>query len=519
MSERRTPPPARSRGAGPGALARALDLIERLGNQLPHPVTMFVLFALLVAIASAIASALGFSAIHPKDGSTIVPVNLLTADGLRRMFTEATRNFTGFAPLGTVLVAMLGIGVAEGSGLIATALRALVTRVPRQWLTATVVFAGILAHLAADAGIIVLPPLAAILFVSVGRHPLAGIAAAFAGVAGGFSASVLPTTLDVLLAGLTQEAVDASRLLPGYHVQLLGNYWFMIAASPVLVIAGTWITHKFVEPRLGAWAGAGDDAARGLTPVESRGLVAAGLATLGTIALFALLASPVGPLQDEGSTLLVRLRPFFDSMVTLVMLFFLIPGLAYGIATGKIRNDHDVAKMASDSMGTMATYIVLAFTAAQFVSWFAWSNLGAIVAITGADGLKRLGLEGAPLLAAFVLFSAGLDVFLASASAKWAILAPVFVPMFTLLGFTPEGTQAVYRIGDSITNVITPLMPYMPFILAYVQRYDPKAGTGTIIAMMLPYSIAFLVLWTMLLMVFYWAGWPIGPGVGLVLPR
>jgi aminobenzoyl-glutamate transport protein len=187
--------------------------------------------------------------------------------------------------------------------------------------------------------------------------------------------------------------------------------------------------------------------------------------------------------------------------------------------TGRIRNDHDVAKMASDSMGTMATYIVLAFTAAQFVSWFAWSNLGAIVAITGADGLKRLGLEGAPLLAAFVLFSAGLDVFLASASAKWAILAPVFVPMFTLLGFTPEGTQAVYRIGDSITNVITPLMPYMPFILAYVQRYDPKAGTGTIIAMMLPYSIAFLVLWTMLLMVFYWAGWPIGPGVGLVLPK
>jgi aminobenzoyl-glutamate transport protein len=287
----------------------------------------------------------------------------------------------------------------------------------------------------------------------------------------------------------------------------------------VLVIAGTWITHKFVEPRLGAWAGAGDDAARDLTPVESRGLAAAGLATLGTVALFALLASPVGPLQGEGSTLLERLRPFFDSMVTLVMLFFLIPGLAYGIATGKIRNDHDVAKMASDSMGTMATYIVLAFTAAQFVSWFAWSNLGAIVAITGADGLKRLGLEGAPLLAAFVLFSAGLDVFLASASAKWAILAPVFVPMFTLLGFTPEGTQAVYRIGDSITNVITPLMPYMPFILAYVQRYDPKAGTGTIIAMMLPYSIAFLVLWTMLLMVFYWAGWPIGPGVGLVLPR
>ncbi len=505
--------------AAPGALVRALDLIERLGNRLPHPVTMFVLFAALVAVVSAIASALGWSAIHPKDGSTIEPVNLLTLSGLRRMFTEATRNFTGFAPLGTVLVAMLGIGVAEGSGLIAAALRALVTRVPARLLTATVVFAGILAHLAADAGIIVLPPLAAILFASVGRHPLAGIAAAFAGVAGGFSASVLPTTLDVLLAGLTQEAVDASRLLPGYKVQLLGNFWFMLSATPVLVVAGTWITHRFVEPRLGKWDVAGHEPPHDLTPAEHRGLWAASLATLVTIALFVLIASPIGPLHGEGATLLERLKPFFDSMVTLIMLFFLIPGLAYGIATRTIRNDHDVAKMMSDSMGTMATYIVLAFTAAQFVSWFAWSNLGAIVAITGADGLKRLGFEGAPLLAAFVLFSAGLDVFLASASAKWAILAPVFVPMFTLLGFTPEGTQAVYRIGDSITNVITPLMPYMPFILAYVQRYDPKAGTGTIIAMMLPYSIAFLVLWTSLLLVFYWAGWPIGPGVWLVLPK
>jgi len=514
MSQTRTP----SAAPRAGALSHALDLIERLGNALPNPATMFVIFAALVAIASAVTAGLGVSVTHPRDGSLITPVNLLTMDGVRRMFTEAAKNFTGFAPLGTVLVAMIGIGVAEGSGLIGAALRGLVTRVPASLLTATVVFAGINANLAADAGIIVLPPLAAVMYAAVGRHPLIGIAAAFAGVAGGFSANLLPSPLDVLLIGLTQEAVNASRLLPGYQAQVLGNYWFLIAATPLLTVAGTWVTEKIVAPRLGPWKREDDATASGVTPAERNGLVAAGASMLLTAAAFAWLASPWGPLRGDGDNLLAQLKPFFDSMITLVFLFFLVPGLVYGFVAGTIKNDHDIVRMASDSMASMASYIVLAFTAAQFVSWFAWSNLGAIVAISGADGLKALGFQGAPLLALFVLFAATINLLISSASAKWAILAPVFVPMFTLLGFTPEGTQAVYRVGDSCTNIITPLFLYMPLILAYVRKYKPEAGTGTVVSMMLPYAVVFLVMWTGLMLLFYWTGWPIGPGVGIRLP-
>jgi len=401
---------------------------------------------------------------------------------------------------------------------VGVAMRAFVGAMPRTLLTATIVFVGVNANQAADAGVIILPPLGAALFVASGRHPLAGLAAAFAGVAGGFSANLLPSTLDVLLIGFTQEAVNASKLLPGYHAHVLGNYWFMMAATPVLTIAGTWVTDRIIEPRLGRWEGKAPPRVEPLEAGERRGLVAAAIASLLTIAgFFALTLPGVGPLRGEGINLLEQLDPLFDSMVTLVLLFFLIPGLAYGIVAGRIRGDHDVMKMAADTMSTMSGYIVLAFCAAQFVSYFAWSNLGSIVAITGAGTLQALGLNGAPLLAALVFFSACLNLLITSSSAMWAIVGPVFVPMFALLGFTPEATQGAYRVGESATNIITPLMPYMPFILAAAQRYVPKAGMGTIITLMLPYSGVFLVAWTVLLMVFYWLGWDIGPGVPIRL--
>lgn len=512
-------PLARGRsGARPFSLGTALDAIERLGNALPNPATLFLLMAAIVLVASAVTASLGVTVLHPKDGSAITAVNLLSRDGLRRMFTEAVKNFVGFAPLGTVLVAMIGIGVAEATGLIGVLMRAFVMAMPRGLLTAAVVFTGINANQAADAGIIILPPLGALLFAAAGRHPLAGLAAAFAGVSGGFSANFLPSTLDVLLAGFTQEAVTASKLLPGYSVQLLGNYWFMVAATPLLTVLGTWVTHRFVEPRLGPWKGEAHAPLEGLTPDERRGLIAAGCATLLTALGFVALVMPGwGPLRSEGATTIERLKPFFDSMVTLVLLAFFVPGLAYGLATRKIRNDHDVMRMTSDTVASMAPYIVLAFCAAQFVSYFAWSNLGAIVAIGGAQFLRGLGLQGGPLLVGFVLFAATLNLLITSASAKWAIVASIFVPMFALLGFTPEATQAVFRVGDSSTNIVTPLLPYMPFILAAAQRYDPKAGSGTLISLMLPYSVVFLVMWMALLLVFYALGWDIGPGVGMRL--
>jgi aminobenzoyl-glutamate transport protein len=502
-----TPAPRRS------AISIFLDTLERVGNRLPNPATMFLLLAGLVAVLSYFAALLGLSVTHPKDGSAIAAVNLISAEGVRRMFTEAVRNFVNFAPLGTVLVAMIGIGVAEASGLVSAAMRGFVMGMPRGLLTAAIVFAGVNANQAADAGIVILPPLGAMLFAAAGRHPLAGLAAAFAGVAGGFSANLLPSTLDVLLAGFTQEAVNASKLLPGYGVQIIGNYYFMVVATPILTVLGTWVTHRFLEPRLGEWKG---EAAK-LEPLgaeERRGLRAAGVATLLTVvglALFTLV--PGAPLRAEAPAALERLKPFFDSMVTIVMLVFFVPGLVYGIATRRIRTDHDVMKMTSDTMATMGSYIVLAFTCAQFVNYFSWSNLGPMLAISGAGALRALGLEGAPLVGGFVIFAALLNLLITSASAKWAIVAPVFVPMFVLLGISPEGTQVVFRVGDSCTNIITPLMPYMPFVLACAQRYQPGAGPGTITSLMLPYSAVFLVSWTALLMLFYAAGWPIGPGV------
>lgn len=500
-----------------GGLSRALDVLERIGNRLPEPATIFVLLAFAVLVASWIASQLGVQVPHPKDGTPIVAENLLTRENVRRMFTEAVRNFTGFAPLGLVLVAMLGMGVAEGSGLVAAALRGFVSRIPRRLLTAAIVFTGVNANLAADAGIVVLPPLAALLFAATGRHPLAGIAAAFAGVAGGFSANLLPSPLDAVLAGLTQSALDASRLLPGYAVGILGNWFFLFASTFALTAVGTWVTDALVEPRLGPWRGeAGHAEAR--DPREGRALKAAVLATLGCLALFALLTlAPWAPLRLPDVQGLDGYKPLFESIVMLVMLLFLAPGLAFGWVSGRIRSDRDVARMMADSMASMGTYIVLAFFAAQFVNWFAWSNLAAIVAVAGAQALKAIGLGGPMLMVGLVLVTATLNLFTSSASAKWATMAPLFVPMFVLLGFTPEGTQAIYRVGDSSTNIVTPLMPYMPFILATVQRYDQRAGMGTVIALMIPYSVSFLVMWTALLLGWDALGWPIGPGVGIHL--
>lgn len=503
----------------PRRRSSVLDFIERVGNSLPNPATIFVVLAALTLLASWVASVLHVQVPHPKDGTPLAAINLLNGAGVRRMFLEAVKNFTGFAPLGTVLVAMLGIGLAEGTGLIGVSLRAIVMSVPRAWLTATVVFVAINANQAADAGIIVLPPIAGLLFAAAGRHPFAGIAAAYAGVTGGFSANLLPATLDVLLAGFTQEAVDASKLLPGYHVQVLGNWYFLAVATPLLTLVGTWVTERVVEPRLGPWQGAAGDGLQPLTADEKRGLAWAFVALAGTVVLALSLLLPAhAPLRDPAApTAIERLRPFFDSMVVWVLLLFFVPGLAYGVAVKKLRSDHDVAKMAADTMATMGSYIVLAFVAAQFLSYFAWSNLGAILAVKGADGLRALGLQGAPLLVGFVLLSATVNLFITSASAKWAIMAPIFVPMFVLLGFSPEATQAVFRVGDSCTNIITPVFVYLPFIQSFMQRWDPKAGTGTILSLMLPYTLAFLPMWTLLLLAFHAFGWPIGPGVAIPL--
>jgi aminobenzoyl-glutamate transport protein len=488
-------------------LLALLDAVERIGNRLPDPLTLFVLFSLAVVVASAIAARSGAGVVHPVTGAAVTAVNLLSASGVRRMLTEAVANFAAFPPLGTVLATMIGVGVAEQSGLFSTGLRALVMMVPRSALTAALVFAGVNASIAADAGLVILPPLGALLFLSVGRHPMAGLSAAFAGVSGGFSANLLITPLDPLLAGLTQAA---ARLLdPDYVVAPTANYYFMIASTFMLTGVGTYVNHRFVEPRFGRYEGGGaDEQLAPITRVERRGLVYAALAALAVLALAAALALPEGGvLRDHDG----GLGPFFGSLVTFILLLFLAAGLAYGITTGVIRSDKNVAKMIADTLATMGSYIALAFVAAQFVAYFGWSNLGLIMAVKGAAALRAAGLTGAPLLVAIIVVCIAIDLLVASASAKWAVMGPVFVPMLMLLGYSPELVQATYRVGDSVANIITPLLPYFPLLITFARKYDPKAGVGTLIAATLPYSVAFGLVWTVMLVAWTLAVMPLGP--------
>jgi aminobenzoyl-glutamate transport protein len=445
-------------------------------------------------------------------GKQITAVNLLDRQGIQNIITKAVGNFTGFAPLGTVLVAMIGVGVAERSGLFSAALKGFVRSVPSWLITAALVFAGVNASLTVDAGYVILIPLGAVLFAQVGRHPIAGLAAAFAGVSGGFSANLFLTPLDPLLAGLTQEA---ARLYdPKYVVPASANYYLMIGSTFLLTLLGTMVTNWVIEPRLGPYRIQGE-AGAALESKEQRGLKAAGLALIFELVILLFMVAPDDALlRDAKGTL----EPFFQGMVVMMAVGFLLPALAYGLAAGIITSNHDVARMIEETLGTMGSYIALAFAASQFVAYFAWSNLGLILAVSGAEVLRGSGLSGIPLIVLFIFVCATIDLFVASASAKWAVIGPVFVPMLMILGFSPEMTQGAYRIGDSFTNIITPLMPYMPLIIAFAQKYQPSIGLGTLLTLMLPYSVSFAIGWTLLLIAWLLLGIPLGPGSGVVYP-
>jgi len=497
-----------------GGVNRFLEIVERGGNALPHPATLFAIFALAIIVISWITSLMDLEVIHPGTGETITPINLMSVEGLHRILTEMVENFTGFAPLGVVLVAMLGIGIAEGTGLIGAGLKLLVLSSPRKLLTFVIVFAGILSNAASEVGYVLLVPLSAIIFLSVGRHPIAGLAAAFAGVSGGYSANLLLGTIDPLLAGLSQEA--ARIIDPVYRVNPACNYYFMFVSTFFIAIAGTWVTEKIVVPRLGEYKGEEKpDDITNFTKDEKRGLKFALYATLVIVAILLWGTLPQnGFLRDPQTGSLLH-SPFMDGIVTLIFLIGAIAGIAYGIGAKTIRNDSDVMKGMSKAMERLGTYIVLVFFAAQFVAYFKWTNLGLIFAIKGAEVLQASGLGTIPLMIAFILLAASINLFMGSASAKWTVMAPVFIPMFMLLGYSPELTQIVYRIGDSVTNIISPMMSYFALIIAFVQQYDKKAGIGTVIATMLPYSIVFLIVWTIILVAWLLLGFPIGPDAPL----
>lgn len=519
-----------------------LGWIERTGNKLPDPVFIFFyLIAGLIAI-SAIAAMLGTSAIHPTqvDEATGAPViiaaqSLLSPDNIRRLWVEMPATFTHFHPLGYVLVVMLGAGVAERSGLFGTAMRAGVRNAPKYLLTPAVALTAMIGNLAADAAYVVLIPLAGVIFAAAGRHPIAGIAAAFAGVSGGFSANLLPGQLDALLFGITQEAAQA--LDPAWQMNIAGNWFFIVGMTFVFLPVIWFVTDRIIEPRLGRYTPSGKAAlAAGGAPVDGSdsegdldaplsegqksGMRWAGLAVLAVVALWLFFTfGPGTPLIDEEAAVPeARLTPFYQSLVAGFFILFLAAGWAYGRKAGTIKDHRDLVKMMSESMGDLAYYLVLAFAAAHFVAMFNWSNLGLITAVHGADGLRTLALPAPVLLAVIVLFSAALNLLVGSASAKWALMAPVLVPMLMLLGISAETTTAAYRVGDSATNIITPLMVYFPLILIFCQRWNKDFGLGSLAAMMLPYSMWLLGAGVALMMVWVGLDLPLGPNAPVFAP-
>lgn len=507
---------------------RNLDMIERVGNKLPHPITLFGLFCVAIMIISAICSIMGVSATgelidrttNTISQQTITAVNLLSREGIVYMLENAVNNFVTFAPLGMVLVAMFGIGVAEGSGYISALLKRTVQVTPAMFVTPMVVFLGVMSNIASDAGYVVLVPLGALIFLSFGRHPLAGLAAGFAGVSGGFSANLIVGTIDPMLAGLSTEA--AKMIDPNYVVAPTSNLFFMFVSTFLITILGWFVTDKIVEPRLSRSSlekdVKNDDSLRNLSDKEKKALKYANITFLVLVGIVIALTVPEnGILRNAKTGSIIDHSPLMNGFVPILTIIFLVPSLVFGKVAGVFNNEKDVCRELENAMKSMGGYIALSFVAAQFVSYFSYTNLGTILALKGAALLETLNVNSTVLMILFVLFTGFINLFMGSASAKWAILAPVFLPMFMKVGISPELTQVAYRIGDSTTNIISPLMAYFAMIVVFAQKYDKKAGIGTIISTMLPYSAIFLIGWIVLLAIWMITGLPLGPGAPITI--
>ncbi|WP_299802863.1 AbgT family transporter [uncultured Shewanella sp.] len=508
-----------------GWFVRFLNVVERLGNLLPHPITLFALFCAAVVVISGIAGYFELTVVDPRpEGASgrsadglIHVVSLMNAEGLRMIVSNLVTNFTGFTPLGTVLVALLGVGIADRSGLLSAAMRLLVMGASKRLVTLTLVFAGIVSNTASELGYVVLIPMAAMIFHSLGRHPLAGLAAAFAGVSGGYSANLLLGTVDPLLSGITEAA--AQMIDPDYLVGPEVNWYFMFVSTFLITFLGAFVTEKIVEPKLGKYDASeaaidlSEQKMDTVSALEKKGLKIAGLAVLVMSALLALTIIPEGaPLRNQ-ETGLVAGSPFLKGIVAFIFVCFAIPGLVYGRVVGSMKRDIDVINAMSSSMSSMGMYIVLVFFASQFVAFFKWTNLGAVLAVSGADALNAVGLTGPLVFVLFIMMCGFINLMLGSASAQWAVTAPIFVPMLMLVGYAPETIQAAYRIGDSVTNLITPMMSYFGLILAVASQYKKNLGIGTLVATMLPYSIVFFIGWTCFFFIWVFViGLPVGPG-------
>jgi len=507
MAESETPKVKVSR------IQNALAAVERVGNRLPDPAVLFIALLFIVWFLSWALSGIDFGLTDPRNGQPLMVVNQLSGQSFTGFLTVMVTNFTHFHPVGVVLVAMLGIGVAEHTGFINAGLRAMMAVTARWMLTPMVILVGIVSHTAVDAGYVLVIPLGGVIFYAAGRHPLAGIAAAFAGVSGGFSANFVPSSLDPMLQGISQAG--AQILDPSVTLNPLNNYFFTTASSLLIVGLGWYLTDKVVEPRLQATKLDGDlhdlPTMEPLAANERKGLRVSLIAMLLGILLLVLTSLSGGSAwRAPDGTLTAGAAPLMKSIVPLIFLLFLLPGVVYGISAGTVRSSRDVIAGMTKAMTSMGYYLVIMFFIAQFIYAFGQSNLGVLLALEGAAALKAMAMPAAITITGIVLLTGFINLFVGSASAKWALLAPIFVPMLMQLGISPDLAQAAYRVGDSSTNIITPLMPYFPLVVVFCQRYVKSTGIGTLTAMMLPYSVTFLVVWTVFLLLYWAVGLPLG---------
>jgi aminobenzoyl-glutamate transport protein len=499
---------AQDSGQSPGGF---LQWVERVGNKIPNPFLLFVYLIAILMVASAVISWLNITAVNPSNGEVIHVKNLLSVEGIQWILPNVIKNFSGFTPLGSILALVIGAGLAERVGLLQSLMYKMASKVNARYASYMVIFIAFFSHISSDAALVVMPPLGALIFLAVGRHPVAGLLAAIAGVGCGFTANLLIVTTDVLLSGLSTEAAKAIN--PAVQVSVIDNWYFMAASVILLTIVGAILTDKFVEPRLPVYRGERNEEMKKLTPEQNRGLMASGIAALVFIGLVALLVVPeAAPLRNPKTGGIIP-SPFIQGIVPLIILFFFVISVPYGMVTKQIRSASDVPDLLIDPMKSMAGFIVMVFPLSQFVAFFNWSNMGKFMAIGLTDVLENLGMTGIPAFLGLIFLSALLCMFIASGSAIWSILAPIFVPMFMLLGFHPAFAQIVFRVADSSVIPLAPMSPFVPLFLGFLQRYNKEAKLGTYYSLVLPYPIVFFVVWLLMLVGWYLLGLPIGPGV------
>jgi aminobenzoyl-glutamate transport protein len=501
-----------------------LHYVEVLGNKLPHPFWMFVWICIFVVLLSAITSFFEVSATDPGTGEQVVAQNLISGDGLRRFVEEMVRNFAHFAPFGLVLVMLMGVSIAERSGLLAIVMRSIAFAVPNKIVLPTIFILGACGNIGSDAGIVIVPPIAALIFSKMGLHPVAGLVVGYAGATAGFTANFFIAGTDVLLAGISTEV--ARNIEGGIEVSATSNWYFMIVSTIVLGLGGAFIARKFTIPRCRSFAGMEtltddivDPATATLSAAERKGLRRAGITAALYVILIAILVVPSnGVLRDPATGSIVP-SPFLRGLIPILFLFFALPGYVYGRVVGTITKPDDALKYMEHGMKELSGYIVLMLVVAQFINLFSWSRMDTIMAIRGAEFLQQTGLTGPLLFTLYMIIVAFVNIFMGSGSAKWAIFAPIFVPMLAQLGYNPAFVQLMYRVGDSITNCVSPLYVYFPLLLGWVHRYDKRAGIGTVISLLVPYAIILFVMWVVLLFIWYGFDLPIGVGEGIYIRK